>query len=238
MPQWDFLDFLAEQGEGLSDLSLLCRPKATDLSKRAAQSSGCGRRPRTATSTIRADLVIGADGRHSTVRECAGLRSRTSARRSMCSGCGCRARRRSEADARPDRGGRASSCMIYRGDYWQCALVIAEGRLRRRSVREGLDAFRARLVAIAPFLRRPRRRDRKLRRREAADRDGRPAAALVAARASLHRRRGACHVAGRRRRHQPRGPGCRRRVRISFGSAAPDGAVLTLGRLGSVQARR
>ncbi len=70
-----------------------------------------------------------------------------------------------------------------------------------------------------PRLRRSRAGDRLLGRRQAADRHGRPPQALEPAGAALHRRCGARHVAGRRRRHQSRHPGCGRRGQSSLGAA-------------------
>ncbi len=108
---------------------------------------------------------------------------------------------------------------IDRGDYWQCGLVIAKGgfdALRQR----GLAALRDDIVAIAPFL-----RDRVDELRDWDDvklltvaidrlrRWHRPGAAV-------HRRRRARHVADGRGRHQPRGPGRRRRGQPAGRAAA------------------
>ena len=71
---------------------------------------------------IRADLVVGADGRASILREKAGLQSRgLRGRRSTCSGSACRATRRTTPRlfGRLENG--ATKITIDRGDYWQCA---------------------------------------------------------------------------------------------------------------------
>ena len=57
---------------------------------------------------VRADLVIGADGRHSVVRERAGLKVTISARRSTCCGCGSQGGR--AIRRRPPGGSMAAGC--------------------------------------------------------------------------------------------------------------------------------
>src|SRR4051812_6655763 len=68
MPQWDFLDFLAEQGKRYSTFDLRMQAEATDL----IQENGCvaGVRAKTPDGEldIFADLVVACDGRHSTLR--------------------------------------------------------------------------------------------------------------------------------------------------------------------------
>ena len=134
MPQWDFLDFLAEHGRALSGFQLLMQAEVTDLIEEGGRVAGVrARRPRRPLE-IRADLVVGADGRHSTVRERAGLRGDdlgapidvlwmrlSQARRTT----------REQALGRFDDG--RILVMLDRGDYWQCAFVIRKG---------GFDAMR------------------------------------------------------------------------------------------------
>ena len=74
MPQWEFLDFIAKQAAGLPRFQAAdaCGGEGADLMRTASVSAACatidGR-----DDEIRADLVVGADGRHSIVREHAGL---------------------------------------------------------------------------------------------------------------------------------------------------------------------
>ena len=161
---------------------------------------------------IRADLTIGADGRHSTVRE---------ARRTCAS-------RRSGAPidvlwfrlarkSRRTRGIRPAISvprnmfvMINRGDYWQCGYVIPKGGFDAIRA-EGLPAFRARLVQQAPFVADAAAQLSDWNAVEPADGDRRPSRAMAPAGTAVHRRRRACDVAGGRRRHQSRDPGCGRR---------------------------
>jgi 2-polyprenyl-6-methoxyphenol hydroxylase-like FAD-dependent oxidoreductase len=72
MPQWDFLNFLAEQGRRYPGFDLHMETEATDLIVEGDRWLGARQSP--GADEICADLVIGADGRHSTVRERAGFR--------------------------------------------------------------------------------------------------------------------------------------------------------------------
>src|ERR1700732_1887908 len=73
MPQWDFLNFLAEHGRRYPGFDLHMETEATDLIVEADRIVGLHAESPGGRLGIRADLVIGADGRHSTVRERAGL---------------------------------------------------------------------------------------------------------------------------------------------------------------------
>jgi 2-polyprenyl-6-methoxyphenol hydroxylase-like FAD-dependent oxidoreductase len=74
-PQWDFLNFLAEQAERYKTFHLQMNTEATDLVEESGRIIGLHAKTPSGTLTIRADLVVGCDGRHSTVREKAGLKS-------------------------------------------------------------------------------------------------------------------------------------------------------------------
>ena len=75
MPQWDFLNFLAGHGKDYKTFDLHMHAEATDLIEEAGRVVGVRAKTPDGTLTIRADLVVGCDGRHSTVREKAGLQS-------------------------------------------------------------------------------------------------------------------------------------------------------------------
>jgi 2-polyprenyl-6-methoxyphenol hydroxylase-like FAD-dependent oxidoreductase len=99
---------------------------------------------------IEADLVIGADGRHSQVRRAAGLRV-------MDLGASIDVlwmRIPLEAHDPPQSGGRVGNghflAMIHRATYWQCAYVIPKGGIDTIKQR-GLDAFHEEIAEIAPF---------------------------------------------------------------------------------------
>src|ERR1700681_2242674 len=73
MPQWDFLNFLAEQGRRYPSFDLRLETEATDLMVESDRVVGLRAQGPGGPLEIRADLVIGADGRHSTIRERAGF---------------------------------------------------------------------------------------------------------------------------------------------------------------------
>ena len=105
MPQWDFLNFISEHAHRCASFSLRMETAVNDLLFENERVIGVRAATPQGTLEVRADLVVGADGRSSTVRERAGLEVMTSARPSMSSGsvsrntratqnnplaCGCR----------------------------------------------------------------------------------------------------------------------------------------------------
>ena len=152
MPQWDFLDFLAQHGRQLPGFRLMMQTEATGL----IEDEGCivGVQARTAQGPvqIRAALAVAADGRRSLLRQRAGLEVQDFG--APMDVLWMRLPRR--PDDPPNTLGRINAGRVFvtldRGDYWQCAYVIPKGgddALRRG----GIDSFRENIVAVAPFLR-------------------------------------------------------------------------------------
>jgi 2-polyprenyl-6-methoxyphenol hydroxylase-like FAD-dependent oxidoreductase len=73
MPQWDLLNFLAQQGKRYAKFDLRMQAEATELIEENGRIAGLIARTPDGALTIRADLTVGCDGRHSTVREKASL---------------------------------------------------------------------------------------------------------------------------------------------------------------------
>src|SRR2546425_6518346 len=73
MPQWDFLDFITERARRYSTLHLKMRSEVTDLIEEKGGVAGVDVKTPGGPLQIRAQLTIGADGRHSLVRGRAGL---------------------------------------------------------------------------------------------------------------------------------------------------------------------
>ena len=151
MPQWDFLNFLAEEGARYPNFHLHMEAEVVDLVEENGRISGVRAQTHEGVVEVRADLVVGADGRHSTVRERAGLEVKTLG--APIDVLWMRLSKR-EGAAQQTAGrfnyGRLF-VMLDRGDYWQCAYVIRKGgydEIRRR----GLQALRQDIVKIAPFL--------------------------------------------------------------------------------------
>jgi len=152
MPQWDFLNFLAERGKGYPGFDLRMQAEATDLIEEDGRIAGVRARTPSGVLEIRSDLVVGCDGRHSTVRERAGLTVEDIG--APIDVLWFRVSRHggdtTETFGHIEAG--AMMVMLNRGDYWQCAYVIPKGGIEK--VREqGLPAFRDKVVAMSPFLR-------------------------------------------------------------------------------------
>jgi 2-polyprenyl-6-methoxyphenol hydroxylase-like FAD-dependent oxidoreductase len=151
MPQWDFLNFLADHARRYSEFDLRVRAEATDLIEEAGKIVGVRVKTPDGDQTVRADLVVGCDGRHSTVREKAGLQ--TDEYGAPMDVLWFRITRRDSdgADVFGHIETGALLVMLDRGDYWQCAYVIPKGGIDRVKA-NGIEAFRNRVVALSPFL--------------------------------------------------------------------------------------
>jgi 2-polyprenyl-6-methoxyphenol hydroxylase-like FAD-dependent oxidoreductase len=151
MPQWDFLNFLAEHGKKYKTFDLHLKTEATDLIEEGGRIAGVRAKSADGTLTIRADLVVGCDGRHSTVRDKAGLASDDYG--APMDVLWFRLSRKSTDTT--DTFGHIEAgrmmIMLDRGDYWQCAYVIPKGGIEKVQA-EGLDAFRSRVTDMSPFL--------------------------------------------------------------------------------------
>ncbi len=151
MPQWDFLNFLAGEGKRYQSFHLRMQAEATDLIEQNGRIVGLRAKTVDGELAIRADLAVGCDGRHSTVREKAGLKGDD-----YGAPMDVLWFRLSRKDTDGDEtfghieAGRMM-VMLDRGDYWQCAYVIPRGGIERVHT-AGLDAFRTAVVAMSPYL--------------------------------------------------------------------------------------
>ena len=151
MPQWDFLDFIAGQGRRYPGFRLMMQAEATDLLFEGDRVAGVRATTPQGPIEVRAGLTVGCDGRHSVVREKAGLASddfgapmdvlwfRLS---------------RKPADSMATGGVFESGrifVMLNRGDYWQCAYVIPKGSLDALRSR-GIEQFRAEVARTEPLM--------------------------------------------------------------------------------------
>jgi 2-polyprenyl-6-methoxyphenol hydroxylase-like FAD-dependent oxidoreductase len=151
MPQWDFLNFLAEHGKRYKTFDLHMETEATDLIEENGRVIGLRAKAPGGMIAIRADLIVGADGRHSTVRDKAGFKSEDYG--APMDVLWFRVSRK-QTDSTDTFGHiEAGRLMVTldRGDYWQCAFVIPKGGIEQVKAK-GLDAFRDSVVDMSPFL--------------------------------------------------------------------------------------
>jgi 2-polyprenyl-6-methoxyphenol hydroxylase-like FAD-dependent oxidoreductase len=151
IPQWDFLNFLASEGARYPAFHLRMEAEATDLIEEGGRVVGVRAQTAKGPLEVRADLVVGADGRHSVVREKAGLSIDEFG--APMDVLWFRLSRRS-ADP-PDPVGRFDTgrifIMLNRGDYWQCGFVIPKGSLPDLEA-QGLPALHDDVARLAPFI--------------------------------------------------------------------------------------
>jgi 2-polyprenyl-6-methoxyphenol hydroxylase-like FAD-dependent oxidoreductase len=149
MPQWDFLNFVAAQARCYQGFRLFMPAEATDLFVDRGTVRGLVAATAAGRVEVDADLIVGADGRHSTIRDRAGLTVEQFG---------------VPIDVLwfklPKRAGQVSATagyvgaghilvMLARADYWQCGLVIAKGSYEQIKA-GGLSAFRQLIAALAP----------------------------------------------------------------------------------------
>ena len=151
MPQWDFLNFLRDRGQRFPSLKVVMSTEATDLIHRGGTTCGVRARVPEGPIDIEADLTIACDGRHSIVRERSGLEvEEIGAPMDVLwfrAGHG-----RNEAEdvfARIEPG--KMMVTFDRGEYWQCAYVIAKGQYETVKAR-GLQTLLEDVIRMAPIL--------------------------------------------------------------------------------------
>ena len=150
LPQWDFLNFLAERGARYPSFGLRMRAEVVGLLEEAGRVTGVEVATPEGRLDVRAKLVVAADGRHSVVREKANLPIETLG--APMDVLWFRISRRPDD---PAVGlGRFQVGRLFvilnRGDYWQCGFIIAKGTFDAIQ-RAGLPAFRDSVAALVPF---------------------------------------------------------------------------------------
>jgi 2-polyprenyl-6-methoxyphenol hydroxylase-like FAD-dependent oxidoreductase len=152
MPQWDFLDFLKEQAGRYSAFHLHMQAEVTGLLEENGVVVGVRANTPGGSLEVRAPLTIGADGRHSVVRDCARLRVIDLG--APMDVLWMRISRRPEDSPQTfghvDRG--KILVLLNRDTYWQCAFVIPKGEAAQIRAR-GLESLRREIAALEPFLR-------------------------------------------------------------------------------------
>ncbi|MFZ5734826.1 MAG: FAD-dependent oxidoreductase [Pseudomonadota bacterium] len=151
MPQWDFLDFLFDAGAHYPNLKVLRKTEVLDLLRDGETVTGVVARTESGRLDVQASLTVGCDGRHSVVRECAGLEIED-----VGAPIDVLWFKVSKDPAETDQTlmNAEPGCILVtldRGDYWQCAYVIAKGQADAVKAR-GIEQFRKNIASTAPKL--------------------------------------------------------------------------------------
>jgi len=152
MPQWDFLNFLSSHAKNFPSFELRMEHEVTDLIIENNRVTGVRAKTPDGELDVRSDLVFGADGRSSTVRDRAGFEVRQ-----FGVPIDVLWMRISKHEEDPQQGlgffqhGKLV-VLLDRGDYWQCGYVIPKGAFDLIKAR-GLSQFHDELVTMAGFLR-------------------------------------------------------------------------------------
>lgn len=152
MPQWDFLEFLARAASRLPGFSLQRRTEVTGLIEQNGRVVGVTTRGEQGEVEMRADLVIAADGRHSILRQHAGLPVQE-----LPAAIDVLWMRLPRSEQDPPQvfgfiGAGRMMVLLDRGDYWQCAYLIPKGHAERVQA-QGMELFRRGIASLIPFAR-------------------------------------------------------------------------------------
>jgi 2-polyprenyl-6-methoxyphenol hydroxylase-like FAD-dependent oxidoreductase len=147
MPQWEFLDFVADEARRYPNFTLLMEAEATGLVREAGRVAGVSYRSGGEEREIRSRLVIASDGRRSVLREEAALPLRSFGAPMDVFWFRLPKQRTAKNESTGFFTGGRIMAMIDRGDYWQCAYVFGKGQAEEVRAR-GLEAFRADVAAV------------------------------------------------------------------------------------------
>jgi 2-polyprenyl-6-methoxyphenol hydroxylase-like FAD-dependent oxidoreductase len=151
MPQWDFLNFLSSHAKRFPTFQLHMETEVVDLLMEDACVVGVRAKTSTGELEVHADLVIGADGRHSIVHTRAGLEQREFGVPIDVLWMGIS---KQHDDPKQTLGFFQHGKLLVlldRDDYWQCGFVIPKGGFAEIKAR-GLMQFHNEIVAFAHFL--------------------------------------------------------------------------------------
>jgi 2-polyprenyl-6-methoxyphenol hydroxylase-like FAD-dependent oxidoreductase len=148
MPQWEFLDFLAEQARRYPTFHLRMETEVTGLIEEDGRVVGIRGNSPAGPLEVRATLVVGADGRSSVVRDYSGLPIEDLG--APTDVIWMRLSRHAddpEVVLYADRG--KALFLTDRGDYWQCGIPAPKAAIAEMQAK-GIEEFRAAIVELAP----------------------------------------------------------------------------------------
>ena len=151
MPQWDFLNFIAEQAAKHPSFHLLRETKAISLIEEDNTIKGLKAESKTGPIEIRAKLTVGADGRHSTIRDQAKLPVEDLGAPMDVFWMKISRRETDPVETFGHVDAGRILVMLNRDDYWQCAFVIPKGAAEQIKTK-GLESFHKEITNLAPFL--------------------------------------------------------------------------------------
>ena len=151
MPQWDFLNFLADRARRLGSFRLLMGHEAVDLALEGERVRGVAARHGEQEVHLRAELVVCCDGRHSITRRAAGLELIESGVPIDVLWFRISRMPDDPANVLGNVNYGKALILIDRADYFQAGLIIKKGSFDEVKAR-GLDALREDITRIAPFL--------------------------------------------------------------------------------------
>ena len=152
MPQWDFLNFLSTHAKKFPGFQLLMEHEVVDLTFDQQRVTGVRAKSPQGELEIRADLIIGADGRHSIIQARAGLERQEFGVAIDVLWMGIS---KKEDDPQQSFGFFQQGKLLVlldRGDYWQCGFVIPKGGFEDIKAC-GLQQLQNEIVSFAGFLR-------------------------------------------------------------------------------------
>ena len=151
VPQWDFLDFLADHARDYPTFKLIMQAEIVDVIEAESRVAGVKAKTPDGELDVSADLTIGADGRGSIVRDKARLETEKFGA-SMDVLWFRLSRNPSDGEQTLGRIVKGKMMvMLNRGDYWQCGYLIRKGQFENIKAR-GLGQFREDVVSVAPFV--------------------------------------------------------------------------------------
>jgi 2-polyprenyl-6-methoxyphenol hydroxylase-like FAD-dependent oxidoreductase len=151
VPQWDFLDFLADHARQYPTFKLIMQADVVDVFDTQGRIAGVKAKTPDGELDVYADLTVGADGRGSVVRDKAGLKTQEFG--APMDVLWFRLSRK-DSDGEQTLGRIVDGkmmVMLNRGDYWQCGYLIRKGEFENIKTR-GLEQFRKDVVSVAPFV--------------------------------------------------------------------------------------
>ncbi len=150
MPQWDFLSFLAGKAGQYENFRLLMNARVSGLLERDGGVCGLTVETPDGSIEIESDLVIGADGRNSVVREKAGLIVESFGQPTEVLWMKLSKQPGDPVETMGHAGPQQGFVLIDRGDYWQCGYVVRRGSYDDMKVL-GIEAFRALVAKVCPL---------------------------------------------------------------------------------------